>query len=568
MPPIAVLGTYRSGSSAVAGVLHYLGVDMGAPFWGQHFESAELSQALRHWWSEPRLLPAMSAARRQVHLRAWLTGRQREAGLVGAKHPLLSLCGEDLLQAWGAEVRFVWCQRPLQDSIDSLQKQAWWAEAERIQRLLDNANCEFFREHSFVPIAFDELLEAPGAQIERLTAALGLKPTQMQLAAAVAWIENWSPADRSLPTPSFALQGSTQPSSREPKIVATMLGGDSESVVVAAVESVIDWVDELCFIDTGISDATLERVSASAKQKLYIASFPWIDDFSAARNAALTLALQRGATWALTIDTDERFEFKGYSNATELLTALDSQADVQAWSVPVKNGSYGKERFIRLPTALQWRGRTHETLSCDRGFVRKQLTGCYFWETGKSATARQHKLTRDLRMLLEETQTQPLNARWWYYLGQTYEGLKEYRLAVNAFDHCIRLDGWPDESAWACYTAARCLVALSEYREAEEYCGLGMTRKPTSAELPWLAGWCCFQRGAYQQAITWCKLAIVLGRDSQANSTTLFRHMPAWYEAPYDVLRHVFKQTGNSEAAAIAEQDFNIAKAHRLSLFS
>ena len=51
---IAVLfGLYRSGSSAAAGVLHHLGVEMGAPYWMDNYESARLARRLRRWWHEP-----------------------------------------------------------------------------------------------------------------------------------------------------------------------------------------------------------------------------------------------------------------------------------------------------------------------------------------------------------------------------------------------------------------------------------------------------------------------------------------------------------------------------------
>ncbi len=346
-----------------------------------------------------------------------------------------------------------------------------------------------------------------------------------------------------------------------------MLSGNSQSIVAAAVESVIPWVDELCLIDTGITDNTIHRVATIAGEKFHLASFPWCNDFAAARNAAFSVAQRRAANWALTIDTDERLRFPGCADHGQLHQALNADSTVQAWTVLAENGSYGKERFIRLPTSLQWHGRTHETLTSADPFRRRRLDGCHFWEIGKTANEQHHKLLRDLQILLEETTAEPLNSRWWYYLGQTYERLKEFHQAIEAFDRCFRLDGWPEESAWACYAAARCLVALGEYRAAEEYCGLGMTRQPASAELPWLAGWCCFQRGALQQSVTWCKLAIVLGRDVHSESSFVFRHVPAWFEGPYDVLRHVFRELGTDQDADNAEQDYQAAKAHRLSRF-
>ena len=59
--PVAVVGTYRSGSSMIAAMLHELGVDMGAPFWGNYYEPQDLAQSLRRWWTEPQLIAAEPA---------------------------------------------------------------------------------------------------------------------------------------------------------------------------------------------------------------------------------------------------------------------------------------------------------------------------------------------------------------------------------------------------------------------------------------------------------------------------------------------------------------------------
>jgi hypothetical protein len=43
-----------------------------------------------------------------------------------------------------------------------------------------------------------------------------------------------------------------------------------------------------------------------------------------------------------------------------------------------------------------------------------------------------------------------------------------------------------------------------------------------------------------------------------------FRHLPALYEGPYDVLRWTYQALGNGEAAAEAEQEYEAARQARL----
>ena len=353
---------------------------------------------------------------------------------------------------------------------------------------------------------------------------------------------------------------------RPPKLVATMLSGNAESTIEAAILSAMDWVDTICLIDTGITDATLEKATAVAGGKLSLSKFAWCDDFAMARNAALAVADRTQATWAMTLDTDERLEFTDFDHKSQLIEALESP-DVMAWMVTERDGSYSKERFIRIPSSLSWYGRTHEALTVREERERKRLDGCRFWETCKSPVEFQRKLERDLVILLKETAAEPENPRWWHYLGQTYEGMKLWRPAVDAFDRCARIDQWPDESSWACYSAARCLVELQEYRRAEEYCALGMTRKPSAPEASWLAGWCCFQRRALEEAIVWSRLAVFQAQQSQLADGTGFHYVPAWFEGPYDVLRFALRELGQLENAEQAEIEFEIYKAERFARF-
>src|SRR6266850_196200 len=120
---VPVLGLYRSGSTVVAGVLHHLGVDMGAPYFGGYYESDWLSKQLRIWWDEPRLQEKVPQTERVRVLAEWIQKREQAgARWVGMKHPLLSLCGEDLIKAWGEQTRFIRCCRPLPESVESMQR--------------------------------------------------------------------------------------------------------------------------------------------------------------------------------------------------------------------------------------------------------------------------------------------------------------------------------------------------------------------------------------------------------------------------------------------------------------
>ena len=74
---VAVLGTYRCGSTAVAGVLHHLGVELGKPFWQDYYESASLADQLRIWWDEPALQEKTPKAERVRFLARWIEDQEQ-----------------------------------------------------------------------------------------------------------------------------------------------------------------------------------------------------------------------------------------------------------------------------------------------------------------------------------------------------------------------------------------------------------------------------------------------------------------------------------------------------------
>lgn len=353
---------------------------------------------------------------------------------------------------------------------------------------------------------------------------------------------------------------------RSGKVVATVLSGNSEDIIAAAVASVVNFVDEVLLIDTGISDQTTSAVHTIAKGKYYLCPFPWCRDFAAARNAALEFASQRGATWALTVDTDERLDLTYYVNRDGLLKQLDSNPDVKTWLVSAKDGSYTKERFIRLPTQYKWSGRTHEALNGALEKERGRLRNCWFWETPKSPIAFQSKLERDFSILMEETEANPINGRWWYYLGQTLELLGRNDEALTAFRKCIEVEEWGEQAAWASYCASKCLIRNLHFEEARATSAVGLTRDIAFPELAWVVAWCSYQLSDYRQAIEWSRIAASLGSyngSGLCERRVGLRFLPAWYELPFDVIRYAGRCLGRIDDVAEAEADFWNAKGKR-----
>jgi len=345
-------------------------------------------------------------------------------------------------------------------------------------------------------------------------------------------------------------------------IVSTTLTGSSAGIIGDALASVLEQVDRCLVIDTGAQDDTLEVARRVAGDKLLLREFAWRNDFAAARNFALEAATQAGGQWALTLDTDERLLF---APRVELARLLDNTS-AQVCMVLDEPGTYAKERLVRLPTALRWTGPTHECLEGRTPADSQVLEGVRFHELPKDPGAARGKFERDVALLKRYTRQHSKQARWFYYLGVSHQQLGEYAAAIDAFRTCAELRGWEEEGAWACYGAAECCCKLSRWGDAIQFCAAGLAIRPATAELAWLAGFASFKQKRYDDAIAWSAMAVANGLfrgQGTLFERISFRHPPALYEGPYDVLRWTYKARGDSKAAAEAERDYERAKRAR-----
>ena len=93
------------------------------------------------------------------------------------------------------------------------------------------------------------------------------------------------------------------------RIALVMIVRDEARSLERCLESARPWVDETVVLDTGSLDATPEIARRLGAR---VAHFAWIDDFAAARNAALALT---DAPWRLVLDADEWITHGGESLA-------------------------------------------------------------------------------------------------------------------------------------------------------------------------------------------------------------------------------------------------------------
>jgi hypothetical protein len=197
-PIIVVLGPWCGGTSAVAKVLHHLGVLMGTRFdvgvreLDDTWEDSDLSLLCRRAFSEPGGQLLMDPHTLRAKLRDWAVNHRGAARIAerrpGVKHPALCIAVDHIREAWGPLVPVV-VDRPAANVVASLNRLGWWSDEK--ERAESTAHLIAARDLALagvetVRVDFEELRSEPATVIRRLAGDLGLKVTDAQFDAAVS----------------------------------------------------------------------------------------------------------------------------------------------------------------------------------------------------------------------------------------------------------------------------------------------------------------------------------------------------------------------------------------------
>lgn len=202
LPFVAVVGTHSSGSSCLAGVLHHLGVHMGnslGGFYGNDpntncgFEAQGLKDVCESFIPFPAVDFKGDALAASKKLRDWAKSRRQEAyqknTIAGGKYPQLCRMFDQLQFAVGDDLRVIFIDRPLGESIASLLRrenshdinlgkhQQWLYEGKEAMK--DSLPPEY--QHS---VSYEQLLDSPIETIHGLARFLKIRPKELNFERA------------------------------------------------------------------------------------------------------------------------------------------------------------------------------------------------------------------------------------------------------------------------------------------------------------------------------------------------------------------------------------------------
>ena len=267
--------------------------------------------------------------------------------------------------------------------------------------------------------------------------------------------------------------------------------------------AVREFADELVVVDTGSEDDTKAIAQAGGAR---VFDFPWINDFSAAKNFAIEHAT---GSWIAFPDADEYFDEDSCQKVRPLLEELDKHHEIKGVNCPrydIDVDAGGKLlavvvelRLFRNTKELRYQGTIHEKVSGlteENTYLARDLK---LMHTGYSGHIQKAKAKRNLQ-LLEARQSEGENPLDWHYFMDCYYALLDYPKTIEYAQKIVSLNTLPDrdrKDAWENW-ASSCLKSDMPVAEVLTVLDKGLAEFPMFNRLLGMKGLCLYAAGEYE----------------------------------------------------------------------
>jgi glycosyltransferase involved in cell wall biosynthesis len=266
-------------------------------------------------------------------------------------------------------------------------------------------------------------------------------------------------------------------------VCLNMIVKNEAHVIRRCLESVAPFIDNWVIVDdtesTDGTDTIIREFMLRAGKPGELHKRAW-QDFGANRTEAFELARDK-ADYVLMLDADEVFiapeafrwpklERDGYQ-----LRMRSGASDVHFWLT----------KLVRAALPWQYRGAYHEAIYCDVPHNESRLQGPLIhglFDSAQNQVSQVEKYTRHAVGITKALEKDPNNARYVFYLGQSWRDAKQYEKSIEAYRRRARMGGWEEEVWYSEFQVARNLEWLGRRAEAIEAYLKAYQRRPTRAE--------------------------------------------------------------------------------------
>lgn len=306
-----------------------------------------------------------------------------------------------------------------------------------------------------------------------------------------------------------------------PKISLAMIVKDEAACLKRCLDSAANLVHEMVIVDTGSTDKTVE-ICRSYNARVF--SYPWDNDFSAARNFGLERATQ---DWVLWLDADEEIDQENRDQLQEV-----QLGDYDAFSLPLINyfGDgidsneavvIGQPRLFRNHMGFRFESRIHEWLDLSAAYPQNRVgfldIKIHHYGYTDASVENKRKYDRNVGMLLNELKENDSQAWIHYYLAAEYHRRKEYQKAFDHVNRAIRLfidEGLIPPPSMLYSLKYSILIETASWDGAWPGIRSAVKMFPDYVDLKFFMGVILYYKQMYQEALTCFQECLAMGENN------------------------------------------------------
>ncbi len=239
------------------------------------------------------------------------------------------------------------------------------------------------------------------------------------------------------------------------KICINMIVKNESKIIERCLKTVKDISDYIVITDTGSSDNTIELIENFIKEnnkKGKVYTHEWknfgynrSNSINNAKDYLTEIGEDLSKIYLFFIDADMKIiikpEFEKNSlNKFDFFQLLQKNNSIE----------YYNTRLCRADINIKCVGVTHEYYDVPSGSASEKLNTIYIDDIGDGGS-KNDKYERDIKLLLKGIEDEPTNARYLFYLAQSYNCVNQYEKSIEYYKKRINAGGWREEVFYSHY---------------------------------------------------------------------------------------------------------------------
>ena len=325
-----------------------------------------------------------------------------------------------------------------------------------------------------------------------------------------------------------------------------MIVKNEEDVLEGCLKSIHDLVDEIVILDTGSTDRTKE-IAGKFTERVY--DFEWIDDFSAARNAAFAKAEKDFILW---LDADDVLLEADREKFRQVKETLDDTVDAVSMYYHTAFDEYGnptfkfrRNRIVKRANQFKWHGPVHEYLEVGGNIIQSDIAVTHRKHQKENLEASSGRNLKIYENRLKKGET--FTPRDLFYYANELKDHGTYQKAILYYDEFLATrKGWVEDEIRACIYMADCYRNLYSPHKEREALARSIQYDVPRPEVSCRFGDYYKNNNQFKKAAIWYELA--LRKDTDDDHGFNLAMYSTWY--PHLQLCVCHWQLGDLERAA------------------